>query len=334
MQIGPYRLDNNVALAPMAGVSDQPFRQVCRRLGAGYVVCEMVSANNLLYATEKTQTRIDHRGDTGLRVVQLLGADPAMMAEAARYNVQHGAHIIDINMGCPAKKVCNKAAGAALLSDEKTVAEILEAVVSAVDVPVTLKYRTGVVATARNAVRIARLAESCGIQALALHGRTLDQKYRGEAEYQTLTDVVAAVDLPVWANGDIDGPEKAQRVLRETGASGVMLGRAAQGNPWLFREIAHFLSTGKHCAPPSNEERYAVITEHLAHLHRFYGEYKGVRIARKHIGWYVKGLEGAADFRQHVNQLESSQAQLAAVAAFLQLPPDDSQDTNIGSKAA
>ncbi|TFH88112.1 tRNA dihydrouridine synthase DusB [Billgrantia azerbaijanica] len=286
-QIGRHRLANRVILAPMAGVTDRPFRQLCRKLGAGLVVGEMVTADPALWHTRKSRQRLDHRGEPGPRAVQIAGGDAEMLAEAARLNAAQGAEIIDINMGCPAKKVCNKAAGSALLRDEALVAEILAAVVAAVDVPVTLKIRTGWCAASNNGVRIARLAEAAGIQALAVHGRHRQQRYAGEAEYDTIAAIKAAVTIPVFANGDIDSPEKAATVLDYTGADAVMIGRAAQGNPWLFREIDHYLRHGRRLPPPDAAERATVLRDHLTELHRFYGAYMGLRIARKHLGWYL-----------------------------------------------
>ncbi len=316
MRIGPYAVTPPVALAPMAGVSDRPFRLICRRFGAGYAVSEMVSANSLLWASEKTRRRIDHQGEPEPRAVQIMGADPRMLAEAARYNVDHGAQIIDINMGCPAKKVCNVAAGSALLRDEALVGRILDAVVNAVTVPVTLKIRTGWDRNHKNGVRIARIAEAAGIQALAVHGRTRADAYRGEAEYETIAAIVAEVTIPVFANGDIDSPQKAARVLAETGAAGVMIGRAAQGNPWIFRRIHHYLAHGEDLPPPRAEAVLAVLEEHLLALYDFYGEERGVRIARKHIAWYTKGFRGGAAYRRAINEARDAQAQLAGVRAF------------------
>ncbi|MCW4151069.1 tRNA dihydrouridine synthase DusB [Halomonas sp. 18H] len=286
-RIGPHQLPNRVILAPMAGVTDRPFRALSRRLGAGLVVGEMVTSDASLWHTRKSRLRMDHSGEPGPRSVQIAGGDAAMLAEAARLNADMGAEVIDINMGCPAKKVCNKAAGSALLRDEALVAEILEAVVEAVNIPVTLKIRTGWCAESNNGVRVARLAEAAGIQALAVHGRHRQQRYGGQAEYDTIADIKASVRLPVFANGDIDSPEKARQVLDYTGADAVMIGRGAQGNPWIFREIDHYLCHGEHRAPPDDTERSRVLSSHLAALHDFYGEYMGVRIARKHIGWYL-----------------------------------------------
>ena len=271
LKIGNYQWSNQLALAPMAGVTDRPFRQLCRRLGAGYTVSEMVSSIPSLRDSRKSRLRLDHRGEPGPVVVQIAGAEPAMMADAAQYNVHCGADIIDINMGCPAKKVCNRQAGSALLGNEPLVADILNAVIAAVEVPVTLKIRTGLTDDSINAVRIARLAEQSGVQALSVHGRTRKQAYRGAAEYKTIREVAKSVAIPVIANGDVDSPEKAVEILDFTGAAGLMIGRAAQGNPWIFREIDYFMSTGSHLAPPSLSERIAVLVVHVENLHQFYG---------------------------------------------------------------
>ncbi len=316
MRIGPYQLKNNLIVAPMAGVTDRPFRMLCKRMGAGMAVSEMVASNSLLYGSEKTRRRANHEGETDPISVQIVGADPKMLAQAARYNVDAGAQIIDINMGCPAKKICNVMAGSALLQNEALVAQILEAVVAAVAVPVTLKIRTGWDKSNRNAVSIARIAESSGIQALAIHGRTRACAYTGNAEYDTIAAVKAEVNIPVIANGDITTPEKARYVLEHTGVDAVMIGRAAQGRPWLFREIAHFLATGKHLAAPQVGEIRQVLLGHVHELYDFYGEHTGLRVARKHISWYTKGLVGSAHFRHHMNQLESCAEQLLAVNDF------------------
>jgi tRNA-dihydrouridine synthase B len=316
MQIGRYQLKNNLIVAPMAGVTDRPFRMLCKRMGAGMAVSEMVSSNSLLYGSEKTKRRANHEGEVDPISVQILGTDPQMMAQAARYNVDHGAQIIDINMGCPAKKICNVQAGSALLQNEPLVAQILRAVVEEVDVPVTLKIRTGWDKGSRNAIRIAQIAEDSGIQALAIHGRTRACGYTGDAEYDTITAVKAAVNIPIIANGDITTPEKAKFVLAQTGADAVMIGRAAQGRPWLFREMEHFIQTGEHLPPPAVSEIYSVLTAHIHELYDFYGEHTGLRVARKHISWYTKGLVGSAHFRFEMNQLESSAEQLMAVADF------------------
>jgi tRNA-dihydrouridine synthase B len=316
MRIGLHKLRNNLFLAPMAGVTDRPFRQLCKQLGAGMAASEMVSSNSLLWGSDKTRRRADHSGEAEPRTVQIAGADPAMMAQAARYNMDSGAQIIDINMGCPAKKVCNVMAGSALLQHETLVARILEAVVNAVSLPVTLKIRTGWDRANRNGVRIARIAEASGIQALAVHGRTRADLYQGEAEYETIAAIKQAITIPVIANGDIATPEKAARVLRETGADGVMIGRAAQGNPWIFKEIGHFLATGQHLPSPPVSEVRDTLLGHLANLYAFYGEHTGVRVARKHISWYSKGLVGGAMFRHRVNQVETVEDQLAMVREF------------------
>lgn len=313
--IGPYRLPNRVILAPMAGVTDRPFRQLCRQLGAGLVVSEMVTADPNLWHTRKSRQRLDHRGEPGPRSVQIAGGDARMLAEAARLNAERGAQIIDINMGCPAKKVCNKAAGSALLRDEPLVGEILDAVVAAVDVPVTLKIRTGWSAHSNNAVKVARMAESAGIAALAIHGRHREQRYTGHAEYDTIAAVKAVVNIPVFANGDIDSPFKAAEVLDYTGADAVMIGRGAQGNPWIFREVDHFLRHGERLPPPTGDERARVMREHIQALHDFYGEYMGVRIARKHLGWYLANplhfaSQEAKSLRAVFNALEIPRDQL------------------------
>ena len=316
MRIGPYHLKNNLIVAPMAGVTDRPFRMLCKSMGAGMAVSEMVSSNSLLYGSEKTKRRANHEGEVDPISVQIVGADPKMLARAAQYNVDEGAQIIDINMGCPAKKICNVMAGSALLQDEALVARILEAVVGAVAVPVTLKIRTGWDKQNRNAIRIAQIAEASGIQALAIHGRTRACAYTGDAEYDTITAVKANVNIPVIANGDITTPEKARYVLQQTGADAVMIGRAAQGRPWLFREIEHFIKTGTHLPAPQVDEVHRVLLKHVYELYSFYGEHTGLRVARKHISWYTKGLIGSAHFRHHMNQLESSTDQLMAVSDF------------------
>lgn len=316
MQIGSYTLRNNLILAPMAGVTDRPFRQLCRSMGAGFAVSEMVSSNSALRGSKQTLRRMDHRGEAEPRSIQIAGAEPQMMADAAQFNVDHGAQIIDINMGCPAKKVCNVMAGSALLKDEVLVGQILEAVVRAVDVPVTLKIRTGWNMENRNAIAIARIAERSGIQALAVHGRTRECAYRGEAEYETIAAVRQSVAMPVIANGDIGSPQKAQQVLEQTGADAIMIGRAAQGRPWIFREIEHYLKTGELLPEPDVEEIRSVMKNHLSNLYEFYGEFTGVRVARKHIAWYSKGQTGGAAFRNQINQLDSSEAQLQLTDQF------------------
>jgi tRNA-dihydrouridine synthase B len=316
MRIGPYLLRNNLVLAPMAGVTDRPFRQLCKELGAGMAVSEMVTANALLWGSEKTRRRIDHAGEVEPRIVQIAGADPAQMAAAARFNVEQGAQIIDINMGCPAKKVCNVMAGSALLQDEHLVARILDAVVGAVAVPVTLKIRTGWDPEHRNGLAIARIAEQAGIQSLAVHGRTRACAYRGEAEYDTIRAIKQEVRIPVLANGDVDSPEKARFVLDHTGADGVMIGRAAQGRPWIFREIEHFLATGTRLPEPSPDEIRAILVRHLENLYTFHGEYTGVRVARKHIAWYTKHQRDGNAFRRHIQQVESREEQLRHTHAY------------------
>ncbi len=305
MRIGPYQLANNLVLAPMAGVTDRPFRQLCRRLGAGLTVSEMVSANCVLHATGKTLRRLDHVGEETPISVQIVGSDPGVMAEGARANVDRGAQIIDINMGCPAKKVCRVAAGSALLQQPQRVAEILRAVATAVSVPVTLKIRTGWDPEHRNGVEIARIAEDAGIQALAVHGRTRACRFAGQAEYDTIRRIKRAVSIPVIANGDITGPEQARRVLDETGADALMIGRAAQGRPWIFREIEHYLRHGERLPEPPIDWVRDTLLGHLEALYAFYGEYLGVRIARKHLAWYSKSQPGGAEFRRQINQTES-----------------------------
>ncbi len=318
MKIGPHQLKNNLIVAPMAGVTDRPFRMLCKRMGAGMAVSEMVASNSLLYGSEKTKRRANHEGEADPISVQIVGAEPKMLAQAAQYNVGQGAQIIDINMGCPAKKICNVMAGSALLKDEKLVASILEAVVGAVEVPVTLKIRTGWDKNNRNAVNIAKIAEASGIQALAIHGRTRACGYTGDAEYDTIRAVKAEVKIPIVANGDITTPEKAKYVLEHTGADAVMIGRAAQGRPWLFREIAHYLASGAHLPAPRVSEIREVLMAHVQELYDFYGEHTGLRVARKHISWYTKGLAGSAQFRHHMNQLESVAEQLGAVNEFFE----------------
>lgn len=318
MNIGPHSLRNNVFVAPMAGVTDRPFRQLCKQLGAGYAVSEMAASDPRLWASEKTSRRINHDGEMEPKAVQIAGADPAMLAECAKFNVDRGAQIIDINMGCPVKKVCQSWCGSALLQDEGLVGRILDAVVAAVDVPVTLKFRTGWDRLNKNALTIARMAEASGIAMLTLHGRTRADGYGGEAEYETIAAVKAAVSIPVVANGDITTPEKARFVLDATGADAVMIGRAAQGRPWIFREIDHFLRTGSHLPPPLVSEVRSLMIEHLQAHYAFYGEFMGLRTARKHIGWYVRDLPGGEEFRQRMNRLESCKEQLAAVDAFFE----------------
>ena len=316
MQLGAHRLRNALFVAPMAGVTDRPFRQLCKRFGAGLAVSEMVSSKPELRDTRKSRLRTDHAGESEPIAVQIAGADAVQLAQAARYNVERGAQIIDINMGCPAKKVCNVMAGSALLENEPLVARILEAVVGAVDVPVTLKIRTGPERSRRNALRIARIAESCGIRMLSIHGRSRACGFSGDAEYETIAEVKSATRIPVIANGDISSPEQARAVLELTGADGLMIGRAAQGRPWLFREIEHYLATGRRLPAPRVAEIRAVLLEHLRELHEFYGAEHGVRIARKHIGWYVRALDGGEAFRQRINALQQAGQQIAAVGAY------------------
>ena len=316
MHIGPHKLKNKLVVAPMAGVTDRPFRQLCKQMGAGMAVSEMVASNSLLWGSEKTRRRANHDGEVDPISVQIAGADPQMLADAARFNVDHGAQIIDINMGCPAKKVCNVMAGSALLKDEPLVSRILEAVVNAVDIPVTLKIRTGWDRGSKNAITVAKIAERCGIQALAIHGRTRACGFAGEAEYDTIAEVKAAINIPVIANGDIGTPERVKYVLDYTKADAVMIGRAAQGRPWMFREINHYLATGEHLPPPEVREIHRILVAHVHDLYGFYGEDRGVRVARKHISWYSRGLVGSAAFRHAMNQLETCQEQLTAVDAF------------------
>jgi tRNA-dihydrouridine synthase B len=319
MNIGPYALANQLFVAPMAGVTDRPFRQLCKQLGAGYAVSEMVTSRPDLWDTLKTSRRANHEGEPGPIAVQIAGTDAPMMAAAAAYNIDRGAQIIDINMGCPAKKVCNKWAGSALMQDEPLALQIIEAVVAACaphGVPVTLKMRTGWAQSHKNALQIARAAESAGVQMVTVHGRTREQGYKGLAEYDTMAAVKAALRIPVVANGDIDSPEKARDVLAYTGADAVMIGRAAQGRPWIFREVAHFLATGSHLAPPLLAEVRRLLLDHLLDHYALYGDFTGVRTARKHIGWYVRTLPGGEAFRAEMNRLEDCQAQLDTVGGF------------------
>ena len=318
MRIGAHALRNGLLVAPMAGITDRPFRRLARRFGAALAVSEMVSARPELRESRKTRLRLDHAGEPGPVSVQIAGADPQMLAEAARLNVAGGAEIIDINMGCPAKKVCNVHAGSALLEHEALVVAILEAVVAAVDVPVTLKIRTGPAPERRNALRIALIAESAGVQALAIHGRTRACAFNGNAEYDTIAEVKSRVRIPVIANGDIQTPEDARRVLELTGADGVMIGRAAQGKPWFFREVAHYLETGQRLAPPPAREIGAVLVEHLDGLYDLYGGEHGARVARKHIGWTVRALPGGEALRSSVNGLHAADAQRAAVNDYFE----------------
>ena len=316
MRIGPHLLPNPLAVAPMAGVTDRPFRQLCRRLGAGYAVSEMVASNPKLWGTDKSRRRIDHAGEVAPIAVQIAGADPALMAEAARYNVARGAQVIDINMGCPAKKVCNAAAGSALLANAPLVAAICEAVVRAVDVPVTLKIRTGPDPAHRNALSIAAIAQDAGVAALTVHGRSRACLFVGAVEYDTIAAVKRQAAIPVIANGDIDTPQKARDVLARTNADALMIGRAAQGRPWIFREVAHFLATGEELPAPTVAEARALILEHLADHYAFYGEDTGVRTARKHLGWYTRDLCGAQDARAQFNTATTTAEQARAVASY------------------
>lgn len=316
MQIGNYKLENNLILAPMAGVTDRPFRQLCKQLGAGMAVSEMVSSNSLLRGSAKTLRRANHEGESLPRSVQIAGADPTMMAEAARFNEAQGAEIIDINMGCPAKKVCNVLAGSALLKNERLVAQILEATVKAVSIPVTLKIRTGWDPQHKNGVTIAKIAAQSGIQALAVHGRTRSCFFKGEAEYDTIAAIKAAVNIPVIANGDIETPEKAKQVLDLTKADAVMIGRAAQGRPWIFREIAHYLNTGAYLPEPTTLEIKTLLLRHMENLYHFYGTDTGAMVARKHVSWYSKGQSDSARFRDHFNRLETPDAQIDAIETF------------------
>ena len=317
MEFVGFQLRNNLFVAPMAGVTDRPFRQLCKKMGAGLAVSEMVTSNSLLYGSTKTQRRANHDGEVEPISAQIAGSKPSMLAEAAKHNVDRGAQIIDINMGCPAKKICNVMAGSALLRDEVLVGQILEAVVQAVPgTPVTLKTRTGWDKTSRNALNILKIAEQSGIRALAMHGRTRACGYTGFAEYETIAAVKAVARIPVIANGDITSPEKAQQVLEATSADALMIGRAAQGRPWLFREIEHFLNTGTHLTPPLVSEIHDILLAHLEDLYDFYGIETGVRVARKHISWYTRGLVGSAAFRHHMNQLPDIAKQCQAVNDF------------------
>ncbi len=318
MRIGAHHLRNGLFVAPMAGITDRPFRRLARRYGAGLAVSEMVSSRPELRESRKTRLRMDHAGEPGPISVQIAGSDPRLLADAARFNVERGAEIIDINMGCPAKKVCNVAAGSALLEDEARVARILEAVVAAVEVPVTLKIRTGPAPLRRNALRIARLAEAAGVQLLAIHGRTRACMFEGRAEYDTIAEVKSRLRIPVIANGDVRTPEDAKRVLEATGADGIMVGRAAQGRPWLYREISHYLETGERLGPPPAAEMAAVLIEHLEGLYTLYGSEQGARVARKHIGWTVRELPGGEALRCAVNTIDAAAAQCAAVNDYFE----------------
>lgn len=314
MQIGPYKLENNLILAPMAGITDRPFRELCKQFGAGLTVSEMVASNPALSRHKRTLLKTDYSGETGIRSVQILGTDPQQMADAAKLNVQRGAQIIDINMGCPAKKVCSVAAGSALLRDEALVKRILDAVVNAVDIPVTLKIRTGWDMHSRNAVEIAQIAENAGIAALTIHGRTRACKFAGQAEHETLKKVKQTISIPVIANGDIDSPEQARFVLDSTGADAIMIGRGAQGNPWLFSQINHFINHGKHLEKPTITARHNTLMIHLDKLYSFYGNESGVRIARKHIAWYFRHFESVAqDTQSTINQAQCPSQQIALI---------------------
>ena len=323
MRIGTHLISPPLVLAPMAGVTDKPFRLLCKRMGAGYAVSEMTTSDPRLWRTKKSLWRMEHTGEPDPIGVQIAGSDPQALAEAARYNVAHGAQIVDVNMGCPAKKVCNVYAGSALLQDEPLVARILAAVVQAVTVPVTLKIRTGWNRDNRNGARIARIAQDSGIAALAVHGRTRADLYAGEAEYDTIAAIKQAVTIPVFANGDVDTPRKAKAVLDRTGCDGLLIGRAAQGRPWIFREIAHFLATGQELPPPSTDEVGTILIEHLENLYAFYGEQQGVRIARKHLGWYAKERTENIAFRSVVNRAESATEQLRLTREYFAVPAAD-----------
>ena len=318
--IGPYRIDVPVVLAPMAGVTDKPFRMLCKRLGAGLCVSEMTTSEPRLWQTSKSLHRMDHADEPAPVSVQIAGTDPKLLADAARYNVDHGAQIIDINMGCPAKKVCNVWAGSALLQDEALVGRILAAVVAAVHAPVTLKIRTGWNRDNRNGLAIARIAQESGVAALAVHGRTRADQYAGEAEYETIAAIKSAVRIPVLANGDVDSPERARFVLDYTGADAVMVGRAAQGRPWIFREISHYLQTGEYLPSPGPFQVCEILVAHLQHLHSFYGELAGVRIARKHLGWYAKDRPENAAFRAVVNRAETANEQIRLTRGYFAKP--------------
>lgn len=318
LRIGPYTLPNRLVLAPMAGVADKPFRQLCRRMGAGMTVSEMVTSNPRRFNDAKTLRRLNFHGEPAPHIVQIVGSDPEEMAFAARWHVDEGAHIIDINMGCPAKKVCNAMAGSALLKHPQRVAKILDAVVKATEVPVTLKIRTGTDPYHRNAVEIARIAANTGIQCLAVHGRTKACAYRGKAEYDTIRRIKNAIAIPVIANGDIDSPSKAQKVLATTGADAIMIGRAAQGQPWLFREIEHYLNTGNPSEKPTITEVRDIMLEHLENLYKHYGDAAGVRVARKHISWYLRQTHHAFAFRHKINQVEDTRQQYRLVSQYFE----------------
>ncbi|MDA8621417.1 tRNA dihydrouridine synthase DusB [Psychrosphaera sp.] len=316
MQIGPYTLDNNLIVAPMAGVTDRPFRQLCRKMGAGLAVSEMLSSNPKVWKTDKSLNRMDHMGETGIRSVQIAGADPDLMAEAAAFNEKNGAQIIDINMGCPAKKVNKKMAGSALMQYPELVESIVKSVVGAVKIPVTLKTRTGWDPDNRNGLEIAKIAERNGIQCLAVHGRTRACMYKGNAEYHTIREIKEAINIPVIANGDIRTPQQAKEVLEFTNADGLMIGRGAQGRPWIFREVDHFLRTGHILAPPEKEEVRSILLEHVANLHQLYGDVMGPRIARKHVGWYLEDQDTDRSFRKLFNGIESGEVQIETLNGY------------------
>lgn len=322
MKIGPYTLDNNLILAPMAGVTDRPFRQLCKKMGAGLVVSEMLSSNPSVWNTTKSQLRMNHEGESGIRSVQIAGSEPFLMAQAAQFNVDNGAQIIDINMGCPAKKVNKKLAGSALLQQPQLVEAIVKAVVDAVKVPVTLKIRTGWDTDNRNGVQIAQIAEANGIQSLAVHGRTRACMYKGNAEYDTIRKIKETISIPVIANGDILSVDDAKEVLRYTGADGIMIGRGAQGNPWIFRQISYFLSTGEYLSEPSIAEKLDVLTQHIHNVQQFYGDIAGVRIARKHVGWYVGKYDTDRTFRCAFNAIEEGDSQIEALVAYFSSLPE------------
>lgn len=337
LKIGPYIIENPVILAPMAGVTDRPFRQLCLEMGAGMAVSEMVTSNSKLWNTRKSRLRMEHSGEYEPRSVQIAGSEPAQMAEAAKANQERGAQIIDINMGCPAKKVCNKASGSALMKEPELVRKILQTVVNAVDIPVTLKIRTGWSPDQKNALDIAGMAQDSGIQALSIHGRTRQCMYRGEAEYETIKAICEVIDIPVIANGDITSPEKAKQVFEWTGADAVMVGRAAQGRPWIFREINHYLKHGERLPEPDNAEIQHILLKHLNALYEFYGEHQGVRIARKHVGWYLQAKPSGSELREQFNSLETVETQQNCILEYFQhsLKNDTSQssETSLESKA-
>ena len=328
LQIGQHRLSNNLILAPMAGITDRPFRELCRNMGAGLAVSEMLSSNPKVWQTEKSMNRMNHEGESGIRSVQIAGSEPELMAQAAKLNVENGAQIIDINMGCPAKKVNKKLAGSALLQDPQLVARILDAVVDAVEVPVTLKIRTGWDVENKNGIEIAHIAQNSGIQSLAVHGRTRSCMFKGSVEYDTIKAIKQAVDIPVIANGDITNEIEAKQVLDYTNADGIMIGRAAQGNPWIFQQIQYFLETGNTLAKPSVTEQSNVLLTHMQGLYDLYGEFSGVRIARKHVGWYVTAHDESRGFRRTFNAIECAEEQLSALTDYFSLLHERSQNLN------